>query len=101
MDIVAFLGFKSLSNMPLVKTTQLEDGWVKEEFDETPVMSTYLLAFIVADFQHRETTTDEGLKVRTSVDLLKFCYSMRDGETDMERSRKRSGGGYMTGAGRF
>lgn len=58
------VGFKSLSNMPRVRTSQVEDGWVKDEFAETPVMSTYLLAFIVADFQHRETITDGGLKVR-------------------------------------
>ncbi|CAN9513289.1 unnamed protein product [Ophioblennius macclurei] len=41
----------TLSNMPLAKSTPLQNGLVLDEFEKTTVnMSTYLVAFIVANF---------------------------------------------------
>lgn len=41
----------TLSNMPKAKTTQLPGGLLQDEFERTSVnMSTYLVAFVVADF---------------------------------------------------
>ncbi|XP_060762990.1 leucyl-cystinyl aminopeptidase [Neoarius graeffei] len=40
----------SLSNMPLARTTQLSDGLFEDEFEKSVNMSTYLVAFIVANF---------------------------------------------------
>ncbi|XP_043095047.1 leucyl-cystinyl aminopeptidase isoform X2 [Puntigrus tetrazona] len=40
----------SLSNMPKVKTTELKNGLQEDEFEKSVKMSTYLVAFIVADF---------------------------------------------------
>ncbi|XP_062873688.1 leucyl-cystinyl aminopeptidase [Trichomycterus rosablanca] len=40
----------SLSNMPLAKTTPLSDGLFEDEFEKSVNMSTYLVAFIVANF---------------------------------------------------
>ncbi|KAF7687342.1 leucyl-cystinyl aminopeptidase [Silurus meridionalis] len=40
----------SLSNMPLAKTTSLSNGVFEDEFERTINMSTYLVAFIVANF---------------------------------------------------
>lgn len=41
----------SLSNMPKAKTTTLQNGLLLDEFEKTSVnMSTYLVAFIVANF---------------------------------------------------
>ncbi|XP_053510304.1 leucyl-cystinyl aminopeptidase [Ictalurus furcatus] len=40
----------SLSNMPLAKTTALPDGLFEDEFENSVNMSTYLVAFIVANF---------------------------------------------------
>ena len=66
-------GFTALSNMPLVASTNLDDGWIEDGFAVTPVMSTYLLAFVVAEFRHRQTTTEDGLTVRRDdEDLLRM-----------------------------
>uniref|UniRef100_A0A673LRT7 Aminopeptidase n=1 Tax=Sinocyclocheilus rhinocerous TaxID=307959 RepID=A0A673LRT7_9TELE len=40
----------SLSNMPKVKTTDLKNGLQEDEFEKSVKMSTYLVAFIVAEF---------------------------------------------------
>lgn len=43
--------YMTLSNMPKAKSTNLSNGLVQDEFEKTSVnMSTYLVAFIVADF---------------------------------------------------
>jgi len=69
----------ALSNMDVVKTTTLPSGtlfnipfiiffWFtgekRVEFDKTPVMSTYLLALAVGDFDFIQSTTKTGVKVR-------------------------------------
>lgn len=48
-------GLKAISNMPLKKVTPIENmkGWVWEEFEDTVPMSTYLVAFMVSEFEHR------------------------------------------------
>lgn len=53
-----------LSNMPPSRTETGEDGRKTVRFAETPVMSTYLLAFIVGEFDCVETRTREGVAVR-------------------------------------
>lgn len=42
--------FKSISNMPIKRSENRTDGYVADYFQKTPIMSTYLLAFIVCDF---------------------------------------------------
>lgn len=52
----------SLSNMPITKTYTRSDGYIADEYEVTPIMSTYLLAFIVGDFNHTSNTTKNGVK---------------------------------------
>ena len=72
----------ALSNMPLIHSSRVlagddersnDDFWIKDDFAPTPIMSTYLLAFVVADFRRRETTGHAGLKVTTTTTIHYTC----------------------------
>lgn len=47
-----------LSNMPVKETSKTKDGLQLVSFERTPVMSTYLLAWAVGDFEYVEAFTD-------------------------------------------
>ena len=54
----------AVSNMPPSEVETGDDGLKTVRFADTPVMSTYLLAFIVGEFDYVETETKEGVTVR-------------------------------------
>ncbi|KAM5249194.1 thyrotropin-releasing hormone-degrading ectoenzyme isoform 3-T3 [Hipposideros larvatus] len=56
--------YLSLSNMPVETSVFEEDGWVTDHFSQTPLMSTYYLAWAICNFTFRETTTKSGVVVR-------------------------------------
>ncbi|XP_038707598.1 aminopeptidase M1-like isoform X2 [Tripterygium wilfordii] len=57
------LELKVLSNMPVID--EKFDGNIKTvHFEESPVMSTYLVALVIGVFDHIEATTADGVKVR-------------------------------------
>lgn len=51
-----------LGNMP-VASQQTKDGKLYTTFDRTPRMSTYLLAFVTGDLQHKTAKTRGGVEV--------------------------------------
>ncbi|XP_049725307.1 endoplasmic reticulum aminopeptidase 2 isoform X2 [Elephas maximus indicus] len=53
----------ALSNMPKVQTIELEGGLLEDHFETTVKMSTYLVAYIVCDFNSVSGTTSSGVKV--------------------------------------
>lgn len=53
----------SLSNMPVVKTVEVDDGLLEDQFGETVTMSTYLVAFVICDFKSVTATTSSGVQV--------------------------------------
>uniref|UniRef100_A0A8C0KVA0 Thyrotropin releasing hormone degrading enzyme n=1 Tax=Canis lupus dingo TaxID=286419 RepID=A0A8C0KVA0_CANLU len=55
--------YLSLSNMPVETSVFEEDGWVTDHFSQTPLMSTYYLAWAICNFTYRETTTKSGVAV--------------------------------------
>ena len=53
----------ALGNMPVKESSELVGGFVKDEFEPTVSMSTYLVAFSVNDFKYRGTKTKSGIRV--------------------------------------
>ncbi|KAL2091899.1 hypothetical protein ACEWY4_011697 [Coilia grayii] len=53
----------ALSNMPKIKTLTVPGGLLEDHFDVTVKMSTYLVAYIVSDFQSISKTSDHGIKI--------------------------------------
>lgn len=48
----------ALSNMPVKDISKSRDGFVNVSFERTPIMSTYLLAWAVGDFEYVEAHTE-------------------------------------------
>lgn len=47
----------ALSNMPVRESEPMEEaGWVWDHFEETPPISTYLVAFTICDFEHIQSS---------------------------------------------
>lgn len=55
--------FISLSNMPLVSTSEVSEGVFEDQFAPTVRMSTYLVAFVICDFKSVTATTSSGIQV--------------------------------------
>ncbi|GAB4842590.1 hypothetical protein Ancab_012566 [Ancistrocladus abbreviatus] len=70
----------ALSNMPI--SSEEHHGHLKTvHFEESPLMSTYLVAFVVGSFDYVEDTTVDGVKVRAycpigESDRGRFCLSI-------------------------
>lgn len=56
-------GLTGLSNMPEESRELLPSGSTAVKFADTPVMSTYLLAFIIGDLEKVTTSTKAGVEV--------------------------------------
>ena len=54
-----------LSNTPIQSQYKRDDGLLVTEFERTPRMSTYLLAFAFGDMDYLEARTKDGVTVRT------------------------------------
>ncbi|XP_052085151.1 aminopeptidase N-like [Mytilus californianus] len=54
----------TLSNTDVIRQEKRSNGWVADHFAETPMMSTYLLAFVVCDFENT-TDIENGLTFRS------------------------------------
>eukprot|EP00040_Diaphanoeca_grandis_P006210 m.36408 g.36408 ORF g.36408 m.36408 type:complete len:859 (-) comp17353_c0_seq2:231-2807(-) len=57
-------GLESLGNMPVETTTPNDDGSADVTFGVTPIMSTYLVAFCVGEFEYIQKTTKQGVDVK-------------------------------------
>ena len=54
----------AVSNMPVVSEEEVRPGVKAVGYAETPIMSTYLLAFIIGDLTHIEQVGDNGTLIR-------------------------------------
>lgn len=67
----------AISNMPKNKTEDRDDGWEAVTFQRTVPMSTYLLAFIICDY---ESISSSNMKVWTREEALKTAeYALETG----------------------
>ena len=55
---------EAVSNMSIVRESEVDPGLKRLEFGETPIMSTYLLAFIIGELSSVERTAEDGTIVR-------------------------------------
>ena len=55
-------GYISISNMPIAKS-ETEKNWKLDHFKKTPIMPTYLLAFVVCDFKSKTKKSKRGTEV--------------------------------------
>ncbi|XP_070558842.1 aminopeptidase N-like [Ptychodera flava] len=71
----------AISNMPIVRN-EIDGEWNTTMFDTTVVMSTYLVAIVVSDFEYKETVTDHGIQFRvwsTADNLIATEYALEFG----------------------
>ncbi|XP_023296765.2 puromycin-sensitive aminopeptidase isoform X2 [Lucilia cuprina] len=54
----------ALSNMPVKSENLLEGGLRRISFDRTPIMSTYLVAVVVGEYDYVEGKSEDGVLVR-------------------------------------
>lgn len=54
----------ALSNMPVKKTSDYENDLLRDDFETSVKMSTYLVAFVICDFKNVSDTTQQGTLVR-------------------------------------
>jgi len=54
----------ALSNMPVISEKEVGDNLKELKYDTSPIMSTYLLAFVVGEFDYVEKTDEDGVVVR-------------------------------------
>ncbi|KAF9908820.1 hypothetical protein BX616_011368 [Lobosporangium transversale] len=57
IKLVVPVELEALSNMPVESITQVEPEEKTVHFEKTPIMSTYLVAWAVGDFEYVESTT--------------------------------------------
>lgn len=55
---------EALSNMPVTSRTKRDGQKIEYQFEKTPKMSTYLLAFVVGQFNRISEITKHGVKIQ-------------------------------------
>ena len=71
----------TISNTPIKTKTELSKAETSTTFTTTPIMSTYLLAFIVGDLKFKQSKTNNGTIVRCyatpdNIDYLEFSLEV-------------------------
>ena len=64
LTLVVPADMTAVSNMPVVSEEEVRSGVKSVSYDETPIMSTYLLAFMIGDLSYIEEVGDNGTLMR-------------------------------------
>ena len=62
----------ALSNGIETGSNEVDDRWTRTTYKPTPPVSTYLVAFVVGEFDYLETTTTNGVRVGQKTKHLSF-----------------------------
>ena len=65
--------------MPVEKSTPLDANWTRKDFATTPIMSTYILAFVVGHFKSRNATILDSDGREYSVSISSFSRLLVQG----------------------
>ena len=65
--------YKALSNMPVKETVDISNGWKESRFYKSVPMSTYLLAFIVCDFESTSAMTGQHNNITVRWVVVSSC----------------------------
>ncbi|XP_061624083.1 endoplasmic reticulum aminopeptidase 2 [Phyllopteryx taeniolatus] len=65
----------SLSNMPIVKSVEVDDGLLEDQYAASVKMSTYLVAFVLCDFKSVTAATSSGVQVSVYADPEKLSQT--------------------------
>ncbi|XP_058809156.1 puromycin-sensitive aminopeptidase-like [Phymastichus coffea] len=66
-------GYNAISNMPVKSISKHESNLVSISFEKTPIMSTYLVAFIVFDYHFVEKHSNKTIRVYAPKDKIEQC----------------------------
>ena len=64
LSLTTIQGEQVIANTPIKKQSE-KDGQLHTDFETTPIMSTYLLAFVTGELHYVEGQTKSGVTVRT------------------------------------
>lgn len=64
LSLTTLEGEEVIANTPIKKQIN-KGGWLYTDFETTPIMSTYLLAFATGEVAYKESKTKRGVTVRT------------------------------------
>lgn len=57
-----------------IKTVEVHNGLLEDQFDVTVRMSTYLVAFVICDFKSVTATTSSGVQVLLMIFQFMICF---------------------------
>ncbi|XP_034112596.2 aminopeptidase N-like [Drosophila albomicans] len=70
-------GFNSISNTQLISTTNEANNRYVDHFDVTPIMSTYLLAFVISEYRARGDPNELAIYTRPEFyNYTEFSYNV-------------------------
>ncbi|EDS41192.1 aminopeptidase N [Culex quinquefasciatus] len=75
LELIHSQSYSAVSNMPVSEEFLRSDGFQLTRFQRTPVMSVYLMAFMISDFEYREEGTQRIFARPNAIDETEFALA--------------------------